>query len=210
MLALRLTGNSIVLRTTELFLPVVAAGPYAFSVTGTDAKVVVLPYSKPKQGKLPESAPGANGILDLAKGFYRLRVKLQDLGVANLVIADAQLQGGQPRDLMSSTGAVQVVDIPEDHEAARLADAAERIGLLVRRLPSKLGTPLPLALYQGQQLTSLIELARLGVLQLITNGPRAEFELGLAGALATETSSRLIANTRSTAPSAMLCWPALS
>ena len=51
------------LRTTEMFLRVVAAGPYAFSVTGTDAKVVVLPYGKPKQGKWPESAPDANGIL---------------------------------------------------------------------------------------------------------------------------------------------------
>ena len=172
-------------RTVEIFFRVVDSGRYEISGSGAAARHVVRPYGRPAKGKWSEREPDANATMDLAKGYYRLRIKPEEAGIHRLAIASLEASDRSQGELMSSTGTVEIVTVKPGHEAViGIADAAEHVGLAVRGLPSRLRTPLPIVLDPGHTVSVPIVLSSSGQVRLENAADSNDFQLRVAGQLA--------------------------
>ncbi|MEM7404512.1 MAG: hypothetical protein AAF458_04425 [Pseudomonadota bacterium] len=152
-------------RATEFFVRVVADGRYRFSGSGAEAAYAIKPYGRPSKGKWREQSPDSDGTLELTRGYYRLYVRPDLPGVHQMTIGGAAADTTRQRALPTAVG-YDAIEVKPEHEAIiSNADAADAVGLSIRKLPIELAQPLPVLLDPGESVEIPVSVDVAGVLR---------------------------------------------
>ena len=164
---------------SELFLHVQEPGTYQFKGSGSSAQYSLAPYGRPKQGEPKARKPDAHGVLELARGYFRLTLQAPEAGVHELHILGTDASP-EPR-LLPGAALFERLHVTKKHQAVvSVAAAASAVGVVARRLPIDMRIPFQLTVAPGQRLSVPVQITQPGQLRFSHVTPD-DYTLALAG-----------------------------
>lgn len=144
---------------SSLFLTIAEAGPYRFAVSGTEVNWQLAPYSGGQAIKVPDT-----GLITLEPGIYKLTMQAKGKpGPAELSIGAAN--GAEPVILSSPAPRFPSVRLQANRVYRVTSNERPGLttGLVLRRLPIDLATPMVLMLAPAETVTLPIRLGADGI-----------------------------------------------
>lgn len=147
----------------ELFVHVKADGEFRVTGTGVAADYVFRRYNHDANDSVLR--PDRDGLIELAEGFYRFRLKARVDGIHQLQIrGSSAMPETRPLPTVSR---FQKLVVPRGHEGVvRIADGYQGNDFVLRKLPLNLMRPLQLTLAAGESLSVPVRLSSAGIVRL--------------------------------------------